>query len=473
VVPWQYIEDELDISEVEKGKIGSWYSVPEHYFKTISRFKAMSLAELDEEQTRIEKKLGIRNNTMLTYFDRDFADVSDYRQSRHLQLVNLSLVEAIYDENNIECVLLTREIYVWQLLLDSALHRQIPCMSWNTCRQVGPRVFGRTSKGRQLGMSEAFEALLSGDHSYDEADLKAADVYYDSFVCSPAAEACNDVKKRSLFRNLKGLVSSGYDSIKRSFKLYKNNEFDRVSGRLDSPYLSLARWPYKAVNMYALCSTDFLNQNPDLGRKYLYVPLHVKPEVADMFFGKDYAHHEAYIADLAKRIPSDCVLYVKDHPAMVGRRPMSFYNNVKKLYNVEFLGPYVSNYELIKHAQATVTVTGTAGWEAYLLNRPVVALGDCIYNFLPGVLHMDLRAPDFPDRLIAYLKDFQPDEAERKAAIRACYVSSYDIDCEFRDPAELATRFDRLAWIIRELVDTWGDWVIENEQKALEGRNQG
>ena len=109
---------------------------------------------------------------------------------------------------------------------------------------------------------------------------------------------------------------------------------------------------------------------------------------------------------------------------MWGRRPASFYQNISKLYNVRIIDPSVSTFDLGKAAKATLTVTGTAGWEAYLLGRPVIVLGDVFYNFLPGVLHCALDR-DFFDHVTRYLADFKSSEKERRNAYRAYHACSF------------------------------------------------
>lgn len=109
---------------------------------------------------------------------------------------------------------------------------------------------------------------------------------------------------------------------------------------------------------------------------------------------------------------------------MWGRRPASFYQNLAKLYNIRIIDPSVSTFDLAKAARATLTVTGTAGWEAYLLGRPVIVLGDVFYNFLPGVLHCPLDR-NFFEKVTRYLASFKSSETERRNAWRAYHACSF------------------------------------------------
>jgi hypothetical protein len=111
---------------------------------------------------------------------------------------------------------------------------------------------------------------------------------------------------------------------------------------------------------------------------------------------------------------------------MWGRRPANFYRNLKALYNVVVVDPGVSTFDLSRKATATISVTGTAGWEAYLLGRPVVVLGNVFYDFLPGVLRCSLDK-NFMSKLTDYLSLFSCPKEERRDAYRAYYACSLPV----------------------------------------------
>ena len=56
-----------------------------------------------------------------------------------------------------------------------------------------------------------------------------------------------------------------------------------------------------------------------------------------------------------------------------------------KRKNVIFANVADSSMELIKKSSIVATVTGTVGWEAIRLLKPVITFGNAYYNFLPGV----------------------------------------------------------------------------------------
>ena len=66
---------------------------------------------------------------------------------------------------------------------------------------------------------------------------------------------------------------------------------------------------------------------------------------------------------------------------MLGRRPRGFYRQIARMPRVTLLGPNHSTFDLIEKSQLTAVITGTAAWEALLLGKQVLIVGDS--PFLP------------------------------------------------------------------------------------------
>ena len=83
------------------------------------------------------------------------------------------------------------------------------------------------------------------------------------------------------------------------------------------------------------------------------------------------------IEALAKSVPFDWKVYVKEHPSKVsiGVRPPSFYEEIKSYPNVDFIPMDTDPHEVIKNSQLVVVISSTPGWEAILLHgKPVIHL---------------------------------------------------------------------------------------------------
>ena len=109
-------------------------------------------------------------------------------------------------------------------------------------------------------------------------------------------------------------------------------------------------------------------------QKYIYFPLSGQPEYSNNILGTMWMDHHHLIETLAKSIPHDWVIYVKEHPGVLSDRirPLNFYKQIERLPNV-FLAPlYTPSHEIISNAEMVAVISGTSGWEAIWRNRPVI-----------------------------------------------------------------------------------------------------
>jgi hypothetical protein len=115
---------------------------------------------------------------------------------------------------------------------------------------------------------------------------------------------------------------------------------------------------------------------------FVYFPLHLNPEAATMVRAPGFVDQAAVIDLLAKNIPLSHKLYVKEHPKMIGRRPKGFYARLCRNVNVRLINPLADSMELSRRADLVAVITGTAGWEAVLMGRPVLTLGESFFSHL-------------------------------------------------------------------------------------------
>lgn len=459
VVLYQYIEETYPSIRDSLSKLGKYYSVPDFYFNNIGKIDAMVLSDLDRLQCELEQRLGIENSNLLVSYDRSMMRVKDYRTSRNLQVLNLMLAEKILSENDIALCSVGYGYYLWQLLMGACSDRRIPCLTRYYDRLTAKRVVSVTPDGQFRGVAETFEALMRGEKDcISTEDLKAADDYYYQFTRRPERPHFAQLRTRTVSKAATSIMRGGGNAVIKNIKMYYRNDYDRISGRLESSLESVAAWPLKLFNMLMIQKGIAVNGKPDLSRKYIYLPLHFKPEITDMFYGSQYDHHEGFVTQLAKRIPSEYCLYVKEHTSMIGRRPLSFYRNLNKLHNVEMVSPGVSTFDLIFNG-VTLAITGTAGWEAYLLGRPSIVLGNVFYNRFPGVLRANMWSSDFTLQVKQYLTEFRHAPDECIAAVRACMANSTLVDKDFDVTSEASfdqnARHSVRAW--HKLIQKWFD----------------
>jgi capsule polysaccharide export protein KpsC/LpsZ len=85
------------------------------------------------------------------------------------------------------------------------------------------------------------------------------------------------------------------------------------------------------------------------------------------------------------QLPPNVFLYVKDHPHGGNYRNVRDYKALAKIPNVKLIDPQYSGKSLIKKSKGVITINGTAGFEALLLNKHVICFGNAFYSEFKGV----------------------------------------------------------------------------------------
>lgn len=121
------------------------------------------------------------------------------------------------------------------------------------------------------------------------------------------------------------------------------------------------------------------------GRPFAFYPLHYQPEASTLVHGSYFDDQLEVVRNLARSIPADWDLVVKEHFYMAGQRRLSFYRELRRIPNVRLIELSVPTNSLIQDAAVVTVVTSTCGLEASLIGRPVVMLGDYPWDYAPTV----------------------------------------------------------------------------------------
>jgi hypothetical protein len=155
----------------------------------------------------------------------------------------------------------------------------------------------------------------------------------------------------------------------------------------------------------------------NMNKPFIYFALHVEPEASTMVVSPYHTNQLAVIEALSKAMPLSWQLVVKEHPSMLGRRPAGFYSRIEAMPGVTLAAPQESSLRLVSRAAITATITGTVAWEAILLGRPALIVGDSPFlavgagavhcrdfSALPQAIAQAAALPPAPDeKLIAYI----------------------------------------------------------------------
>ncbi|MBP9694914.1 MAG: hypothetical protein KBD73_00660 [Candidatus Magasanikbacteria bacterium] len=148
---------------------------------------------------------------------------------------------------------------------------------------------------------------------------------------------------------------------------------------------------------------------PNKADKFAFFPLHFEPETSLLNIAPFASDQIAIVRMIARSLPINFKLYVKEHPAMVHKRERSYYKELLKIPNVILVDPKIKSFDLILDAKLILTITSTTGWESLLLGKPVISFGHIFYNEYPGVRYS--ATPELLPQLVNdQLNGFVPDE---------------------------------------------------------------
>lgn len=117
---------------------------------------------------------------------------------------------------------------------------------------------------------------------------------------------------------------------------------------------------------------------------FLY-PLHFHPESATSILARHLNDELNTITNIAFNLPFGYKLYVKDHMSAAGFPSLSFYKTLSKIPNVVIIGYHEDTKTLIKNCIKVITLTSTVGFEALVLGKSVIVLGNVFYEKHPLV----------------------------------------------------------------------------------------
>lgn len=160
---------------------------------------------------------------------------------------------------------------------------------------------------------------------------------------------------------------------------------------------------------------------------FAFYPLQIEPEVVSLVLTPFYRDQLWLAKQIARSLPVHFKLYIKEHPAMCGYRARSFYKELKKIPNVKLIDPRELSFPITQNAKLVLTTTGTTGWEAVLLKKPVITFGDVFFNVLPMVKRCrDIET--LPHLAKEQLENFHYDENALLNLLSAIYQESADAD---------------------------------------------
>jgi len=132
---------------------------------------------------------------------------------------------------------------------------------------------------------------------------------------------------------------------------------------------------------------------PNYNQKYLFLALHYQPEETTMPTGGLFSSQELIVELLNNFLDDDYFIYIKEHKTQFDSnaqgamgRHKDYYKNILSISNrIKFITLKTEPFKLIDNAVATVTISGTVGWESAIRGTPTIIFGRAWYEDMPGI----------------------------------------------------------------------------------------
>jgi hypothetical protein len=233
----------------------------------------------------------------------------------------------------------------------------------------------------------------------------------------------------------------------------------RLVRHMQRIYASFPKWrdPFaEFFHEHSLAYFDHLaafeDQEIDLSGDYVYVPLQMQPEMTTSTLGGRFRDQAYAIERLAGLLPPGVRILVKENPKQGAymRGPL-FFHRLKRIPAVTFLPSYANTHALTAHARFVATITGTVGWEALCMGKPVLVFGQAWYRGFPGV--QQWREGLSYDEIVATPVDHAALEAAVGGFVARCHRGVVDGDyIEIVDGYSEDANVDRVAAVIADLL---------------------
>jgi hypothetical protein len=140
-------------------------------------------------------------------------------------------------------------------------------------------------------------------------------------------------------------------------------------------------------------------------QKFIYFPLGLEPERQLLIRSPFYSNQLQTISSIARSIPVEYKLFVKEHPEMehsAGWRDINYYQSILDYPNVELIHMSTKPEEIFKKCSLVITTIGSSVFEASFYNKPSIILADSDYAVLPWIFHPKV-IDDLPSTIIEAL----------------------------------------------------------------------
>lgn len=170
----------------------------------------------------------------------------------------------------------------------------------------------------------------------------------------------------------------------------------------------------------SICEKDI-----DRSKPYIYFAANYQPEATTVPNAGYYVNLHLIVNILSRAIPSDWLIYYKEHPTTFWEtaegfrnRDQQYYATLKEFENVRLISSEMNAFDLMDGCRAVATATGVSAWEALLRGKPAMIFGSVWFSGCNSIF----KIHSFDDAVAAVesIRDgYRPDPADVERFIAA------------------------------------------------------
>jgi len=202
------------------------------------------------------------------------------------------------------------------------------------------------------------------------------------------------IKDKTLAETVKVQHTFNFDDASTKQKI--SHYINRLQNNPESIYQNMGKSKSKMFKAKILTNTETKKRKEFLDKfslfeiedkRFLYFPLHTEPEAKILTTSPFFSNQLAVIENIARSLPVDYILYVKEHPGQGLKiwRSIEYYKKILDLPNVKLIHPTVNAQDLISKCSCVISISGSTGFEALFHKKPVILFSDEYYDCLSMV----------------------------------------------------------------------------------------
>ena len=352
-----------------------WHEFWNNDFKIHSLTPNKEAYNIELELERLQKDYPLDRIASFPQADRFICNLPRKRQ-RLILVHTFKCVERIIKEG-VHAFITTGTAYLYNLVILAVSRKfKIPAISIYNARQSDSRfTYSLGNGGTWDAVTREYQSLAQKETDLSE-EINFITSFREKFK---APDYMSSIRQEG---NIHPMFIREF--ITRCKRWYIGNWHHRDDYLTQHP-IWYAHRDIKRTILKRILSKVFDFDKPNTNDKYYIYPLHLQPEASTLILGDDYVDQINTIKSIARRLPADTWLYVKEHPAAFGRHTLKFYSSLKCIHNVKIIAPREDNHLLISKAIGVIVISGTMGWEALLLGTQSIVLGSVFYDGFCGI----------------------------------------------------------------------------------------